>query len=557
MIDHRAHLADFQRVRRYAVPRWMIERATERRLAGDWRGACAAALVRVGFDLDGVAREHGAEVAGAVLDDLRHLAPDLLRWHLPRLGHGRSTLATHLTVVLADYGDDRSLHVATPTMADGPQHLRLCFGQADEGDEDHYRGSVQSWTAARHLWDARRTGELLQRCGGDDRAPFFRPDGTPLAADELAGPGPAGLAERVIMLQESGEIEAAFDAAGLDLDLKAPELPSYYRARTPREILAALPMALHRLTAELRLSGAFAPESGSGKPYRILNSWPTNVLVVPRDRPWVRVEKAGSYGPPVMPEALWRRLPDLDLLRAGRIIPEDLHPLVRSALFPGRPDPDRPVGPLGPSVPGPVRVRCRGEWHEVHLRDGGLRIPHTAEERQRESAMLALGGASAGCFAVAHAWAGQGGRLPRHLRAQRRELFVRAQHGDTPGVLALLDAGVDPRARDGRKRTLLHMLHMLDHEELLPRLLEAGLDLEVKDQNNRTPLHMAVGDHGSEALVRALVDAGARIDVVDDLEWALSDLIQRIGRTDLGWLTERLKAECPDLGGRWWDEETE
>jgi hypothetical protein len=34
------NLAGWRRVRRYAVPRWMIEQATERRLAGDWRGAC-------------------------------------------------------------------------------------------------------------------------------------------------------------------------------------------------------------------------------------------------------------------------------------------------------------------------------------------------------------------------------------------------------------------------------------------------------------------------------------------------------------------------------------
>ncbi|MFE2103348.1 ankyrin repeat domain-containing protein, partial [Streptomyces sp. NPDC059468] len=45
-----------RRIRRYAVPGRMIERATERRLAGDWRGACAAANVDVAFD--------PAEVAG-------------------------------------------------------------------------------------------------------------------------------------------------------------------------------------------------------------------------------------------------------------------------------------------------------------------------------------------------------------------------------------------------------------------------------------------------------------------------------------------------------------
>jgi hypothetical protein len=32
----RAHLATWRRVRRYAVPAWMVEAATRRRLAGDW-----------------------------------------------------------------------------------------------------------------------------------------------------------------------------------------------------------------------------------------------------------------------------------------------------------------------------------------------------------------------------------------------------------------------------------------------------------------------------------------------------------------------------------------
>ncbi|GAA2459576.1 hypothetical protein GCM10010191_94840 [Actinomadura vinacea] len=554
MIDHRAQdLADWRRIRRYAVPRWMIERATERRLAGDWAGACAAARIRVELDPADIAREHGADVAAAVRDDLLHLAPDLLRWHLPRPCQGRSTLATHVSIVLSEHGDGRSLHVTTPTMADGPQHLTLRFGMTAEPDQ-FYRASEQSWAAARHFWDVRRSGELLARCGGGDRAPFFDPDGTPRAAGEPSGDDPAGLAERVTALLDRGEVEAAFDAAGIGLDLSAPDLPHYYRARDPHAILATLPLALTRLAAELRL---LSP-SGTGGSHQIPSGWPTTVLVEADDGLRIKVvERMKVQGAPIVPEAHWRRLPDLDLLRGGHITPEELHPLVRSALFPARPAPDGPVGPPGPRPPEPVRVRCRGEWHRIHAHDGGLRLPHTDEEIQRESALQALGGATAGCFAVRHAWTGHGGRLPRALRAQRQELFQRVQHGDAPGVLRLLDAGTDPRVRDGRKRTLLHTLHMLDHEELLPRLLQAGLDLEAKDQNGRTPLHMAVGDHGSEALVRALVNAGARIDVVDELEWALVDLIGRTGRTDLGWLTDRLARECPGLGGRWWSDDDE
>src|SRR5439155_21069378 len=55
--------AAWRRIRRYAVPRWMIERATERRLAGDWQGACAAANGDVLFDLAEVADHCGHDVA--------------------------------------------------------------------------------------------------------------------------------------------------------------------------------------------------------------------------------------------------------------------------------------------------------------------------------------------------------------------------------------------------------------------------------------------------------------------------------------------------------------
>jgi hypothetical protein len=553
MIDrHDQVLADWRRIRRYAVPRWMIERATERRLAGDWAGACAAARVRVAFDLASVAREQGAEVADALHDDLRQLAPDLLRWHLPRLGKGRSTLATHQTIVLARHAGS-ALQVHTPTMADGPQHLTLEFGVLKEPSDEyrHQRRQVSEWTSARHLWDARRAGELLDHHGDGRRAPFFHPDGTPLTEGELADTDdPAGLAEHVTLLQERGEIEAAYEAAGLDLHLPKLNLPAYYRVES-REVMTDLPISPTRLVPEIERLGHRVGR------IRIPGWRAVTVVVSLGERPRIEVVAATEVGddPPVLPEAMWRHLPDLGLLRAGYVTPEELHPLVRSALFPARPPAEGPVGPPDPEPSGPLRVRCRGEWHLVEFRDGELRTPHSREERQRESAMRALGGSVTGCFAVQHTWHGGGGRLPRALRAQRQDLFLRAQHGDAPGVLRRLDAGADPRARDGRRRTLLHYLHMLDHEELLPRLLEAGLDLEARDQGNRTPLHMAAGDHGPESLVRALVDAGARLDTVDDHEFGLIDHINRAKRTDLTWLRDRLEQEYPDVGGVWWNPE--
>ena len=93
--------SSWRRIRRYAVPRWMIKQATERRLAGDWRGACETANVDVTFDLADVANEHGQATATRLEEDLRHFAPDLVRWHLPRYLRGRTTLRPDQRVLLA------------------------------------------------------------------------------------------------------------------------------------------------------------------------------------------------------------------------------------------------------------------------------------------------------------------------------------------------------------------------------------------------------------------------------------------------------------------------
>ncbi|GAA1598065.1 hypothetical protein GCM10009678_94400 [Actinomadura kijaniata] len=550
-MDNREEMSSWTLVRRYAVPRWMIEQATERRLAGDWAGACAAAHVDVGFDLAEVAGGYGARAAADLEADLRHLAPDLLRWHLPRVLNGRTSVGTLRALVLGRYGDG-VLHVVTPPMVDGPQRLRLLFRRKPlrRVPRGHTSIVAEDWSGVRHLWDARSSAGLPAHYGGTGRPPFFHADGTPLAPDELPGtaPDPADTTahhEWVTLLHERGELEAAFEAAGAVPDFSDEGLPGWART-DPRRLMARLPVDLALLARESR---ALA-ERGTTALW-ISFGWYTGFAVTresPQDPPRMRVASAYDLrGLDRLPEFSWRRQPDLSLLRAGRITPEELHPLVRDALFPKRPAADGPVGPPGPEAPAPARVRCRGEWHEVRMRDGRFDMPHTAEERQREQAMRAFGGAVTGCFAVREALTGGEGRLPRALRGQRRDLFLRMHNGDTRGVLRLLDMGVDPRVRDGRKRTLLHLLHLVDHEELLPRLLAAGLDLEATDQNGRTPLHLVVGEHGRAPLVRALLDAGARIDVVDESDYSLVDLMERNDRTDLRFLRDRIAAEYPDI----------
>ncbi|MFD8912289.1 ankyrin repeat domain-containing protein [Streptomyces sp. NPDC059575] len=556
------------RVRRYAVPRWMIERATEARLAGDWRAACDAAAVDItpGVHPERVAAAYGADVAARVADDLRHFAPDLMRWHLPRALGGHTNLAPARHVALAAYGSTGPvLSVTTSPMLRGPQRLRLHLGPAAAPGRDQLHGLMyvtEDWTAARRFWDARRAGELRYSAGGigSDRLPFLHPDGTPLTPEELPteDPGPtdpAARAEWVAVLQTRGEHAEAYALAGLDLDLTAPPLGKYsYRPLDVAAMAHRDGLDLTRIVPEIRL----LERAGRGTSFRIPVHWQGHLRIdlAPAEPEFAPARVSGRErddedGARRLPDYAWQRLPDIALLRAGVIRPEALHPLVAAALLPQA---GPATGPDGPPEPVPVRVRCRGEWHQVVSRDSSLAVPHTEQEQRREIALRAFGGAVSGCFATQHTWTSGEGRLPRALRAQQRDLFERAQHGDTPGVLALLDAGVDPHVRDAGGLTLLHVLHLLDHRELLPRLLAAGVDLEAQSKTGRTPLQNAVEYGGSADLVRELLDAGARIDGVNDRELSLAQVIRSYERHDLMFLRRRVLKEHPGIGHEWYEE---
>ncbi|HEU5024714.1 MAG TPA: ankyrin repeat domain-containing protein [Spirillospora sp.] len=523
-------LRAWQRVRRYRVPRRMIERAERHRRAGDWRGACAAAHVDVAFTLDGVAREHGTGVAGRLAGDLRHLVPDLLRWHLPRGPGDMTVFDEHLRFVLARYGAGGPvLQVFGPPSLGAPQRLRLVVGAADRRARD--------WTGARRLFDDRRCGELIDDYGGIGRLPFFHADGTPLTGS-ASGAGSADAvarAERSMLAFEDGDVAEAFELAGFELRLPEPgERGSFMetlRLRAGRPpVLAA---RMRRLAAGRGPGPAIAV---LGSPY-FLRGAVTAEASGEGERLLLRPAARGEYPASAAPDH-WRHFPDADLLLAGLVTPDELHPLVRSALFPARPAAAGPVGPPEPERPGPVRVRCRGEWHEVRCSGGALLGPHGADEGRREQALRALGGEVSGCFAVREVWRTGRGRLPRELRRLRGELFLRALHGDTAGVLLLLDAGMDPHARDGEGRTLLHFLHAMDHRLVLPRLLAAGLDVDARDRSDRTPLSTAVAEHGSPETVRALLEAGASRDAEAGARgtratFAFARLVRHCGREDL------------------------
>ncbi|MFD9031357.1 hypothetical protein ACFVZW_09440 [Streptomyces sp. NPDC059567] len=423
------------RVREFAVPPSMIETATARRSAGDWAGACAAAGVDVDLDLKSVARTHGRELATRVRADLRHLAPDLLRWHLPRVAPD-GLLRPGLTIALARYesaGPDGAgpVHLVVrtpPAWADGGQRVSLALWDGTHAEPSARRHPHPHPSRRfrldlhRHLWDARRTDELRIRSGS---AP--PPDGAPApTVPEVPGTVPRDF---------RCAVDRWADEAGL---------------------------LLH---AEGRSAGTISVRVGARQ--RLLLD-----LVADRDGlgpPSMRIAEAPADGGvsalPVLPDAATWVLPDLELLQGGLIEADRLHPLVASALVPGLP----PAGsrPLSDRTGQPHIVECRGARHRIGLVDGVLSpLDHDPAEIRREELLAALSGTPLPCLQAidrAH-------RRPDCLDGVRERLH----HGDIAGALAVVEGllGPDATLRDGALR---NELEAAAQRRLTYGLFRAGL----------------------------------------------------------------------------------
>ncbi|MEU9080057.1 hypothetical protein [Kitasatospora sp. NPDC048538] len=427
MLTHSANgdprLALWRRVREYAVPPTMIETATTRRLAGDWAGACAAAGVDVDIRLRDVARGHGRELADRLREDLHRLAPDLLRWHLPRTAPD-GLLRPGLTMALARYRSDRPVFLVVrtpPAWADYEQRISLALtdGPAPDAHPHPRPGRRFRLDLHRHLWDAERGPELRLRAGDGgpkDDAPTA-PTGLRCAVDRWA-------VEARLLLRADG--------------------------------LASGPVVV-------RL----------GRRHRLLLDPETDALAPVPDG-------LDVHRLPVLPDpAVWVP-PDLDLLRAGAIEADRLHPLVAAALTPGGPHhrpigPSGPVGPVGPDEPW--LVECRGARHRIGVVDGRLTpLDHDPAQLRREELLAALSGTALPCLRAVH----RAHRAPHDLDEVRERL----RHGDTAGALAVVEAllGPDAALPTGALRD---ELEAAAERRTAYRLYRAGLDGPAPDGPRR------------------------------------------------------------------------
>lgn len=398
-------LSFWLRVREFAVPPSMIETATARRRAGDWAGACAAAGIDVDLQLRTLARTHGRELTARVRADLRHLVPDLLRWHLPRIApHG--LLRPGLTIALARYdaeepgAPDHPVHLVVrtpPAWADAGQRVSLALwdgtrSEAGARRHPHPRPSRRfRLDLHRHLWDARRTGELLIRSGADlppadavDPAVAGRvPPGRRCAAGRWA-------AEAALLQAAEGRATGTFVVR--------------FGGR-------------HRLLLELDADG-----DGDGPPA-------------------LRIAEASADGAPsvlpVLPDAATWALPDLELIRSGAFEADRLHPLVLRALLPGHVAAGH--APISDAAGQPRLVECRGARHRIGLVDGVLApLDHDPAELRREELLAALTGTPMPCLQAVD----EAHRRPDCLTGVRERL----DHGDIEGALAVVEGLLGPGA---------------------------------------------------------------------------------------------------------------
>ncbi|RAG82631.1 hypothetical protein DN069_26275 [Streptacidiphilus pinicola] len=408
----------WRRVREFAVPPSMIETAGARRAAGDWGGACAAARVDVDLNLRTVASRHGSDVAAQIRDDLRHLAPDLLRWHMPRIVPD-GLLRPGLTVGLACYARPDAgppLHLVartSPGWADAGQRFSLAIWDptrplADVGLHPHPRpGRRFRLDLHRHLWDVRRTDELRARSGAE----LADPEGPERWAAEAA----------ILLRAEAG---SSWNGAPFG----PQDGPRDARGRVGVRIGSRRLLVLDTAT-------------GSGTPPVLSAS--------------ARSREAGL---PLLPDASIWTPPDLALLRAGLVDADALHPFVASALAPGH----KSAGPRAGAekAPGQQIVECRGSRHRIAVVDGVLSpLDHDPDELRREELLIALGGPPLPCLRtidLVH-------RGPDCLDDVRGRL----DHGDLAGAIDVVEALLGPDAvlRDGALRDELAeaALRRIDH----------------------------------------------------------------------------------------------
>jgi hypothetical protein len=435
---------------------------------------------------DSVRRYYGTAIAEQLLGALRELSPDLLRWHLPRRGHGAGDLLAGLLVPLAEFTDGMrqlTLAAATPQFAvDAGQRIVLVLLG---GREDGATRAVLEGVRRTH---AARLSLVRHRM-------FWSAD---------AAPGLAGLCDtagETTRLQDSGRFAEAWHSAGFGLRL--PE------ARRRARWLAALPIRISGLAERIReaLPGADEAVVRSGVGALVVSGLNSRAVLA-------RVaEDREGLGLPVVPNAVWSRVLDADLVRFGYLGEHELHPLVAQAILDTAraavPEPDEWLYREVPFIAGPCRladggpalwIGCGATHHRIAFRDDAWHILDHSAHPGREALMSRLGGPTNPCRQALDYLASG-----RHVIDLAESLLA---HGRTTDVRALLHTHAGARATLDRMTlptggTVAEALTTLAEKTLRHRMVLAEATRPRQPEPDRRPARRGArpeptGDHDTD-----------------------------------------------------------
>lgn len=560
----RNDLAQWRRIRAGMPLPHAVAAAARARAAGDWRTAAAVVPVDVDLDLAAVRDRFGADAAARIDDELRHLALDLLVWHLPRHPGGMTTYRARTSAVLAPEVVEPGaplLRVRLPLSPTGPQRLRLSIATVDEMADHRW------YVAPRHTWDVRATAGLRAAWGcAGDRPPLLRPDGTPLPWAELGrGPDAAAATERIYLMLAAGEYAAAWRACGIDIPFTETKA---LQADT------APPTCPVGLAAELRAAAAAFGAT------QVSTQFGAHVDVTVSETLTAAAGDAHDYYDLYPRVASGPVPPDLALLYTGRLRPDELHPLLRDTLLPGlsasprqgdghapskatqklpwqhrgcldgKNAPNSPTADLQPAVDtGPAansspesdggresdgghKWDARPESEAILKADTGPVAQHDAGlDARRAARRRGEPGdpARVRCLGAWHVLSVRDGALRLHDHTDeelRREQLLRAMGGAGAGCFAARDAwltgvGRLPKALAAQRALVRERMLDGDTDWLLDGLARGVIDPHMRDGGGWSLRHTAMWvDH--ERLLPLLDAAGVPVDARD-----------RAGRTPL------------------------
>lgn len=99
-----------------------------------------------------------------------------------------------------------------------------------------------------------------------------------------------------------------------------------------------------------------------------------------------------------------------------------------------------------------------------------------------------------------------------------KELYTAAYFGNVNLAKILLDAGLDPNAKDGRGRGPLFDAVKRPSTDMVALLIERGADVNAKDNAGKTPL-LEVAQSGLPEMAALLIDKGSDVKQTDVQGW--------------------------------------